>query len=82
LEEFRRLLEQLQKTDSKDEDKPVENTEIDSSRRSAPHTAPNGKIYNLYKTIDDRYSSHNFVIKRYFSTLQEMKNHIDKNNPK
>ena len=83
LEELRKLLEQLQKEDTNNTTTPIwTDTTVDTNRRSAPHVAPNGKIYNLYKTIDWRYSSHNFIIKRFFSSLQEMKTYIDKNNPK
>ena len=83
LDELRKLLEQLQNKDTDTNTKPTNtNTTIDTSRRSAPHTAPNKKVYNLYKTVDGKYSSHNFQIKKYFTSLAEMKSYINKNNPK
>lgn len=81
LDELRKLLEQLQEEDTTT--KPITtDVTIDTTRVSAPHIAPNGKEYKLYKTIDWRYSSHNFIIKKYFTSLSEMKSYIDKNNPK
>ena len=46
------------------------------------YVAPNGKKYTILFD-DDRqaYTSNNFVIKKYFATLDTMKDYIDKNNP-
>ena len=55
---------------------------IDVSRSTANYKAPNGKIYKLFKTTDGQYSSYNMVIPKLFSSLQSLKTHINKNNPK
>ncbi len=50
-------------------------TNTDSSK----HVASNGKIYAI--TIESgKYTSTNFVYKKYFSTLAELRSYIDKNN--
>lgn len=55
---------------------------IDTSRSTAKHTAPNGKVYNIFRTTNGQYSSYNMVVPKLFSTLTELKNHINKNNPR
>lgn len=55
---------------------------IDKSWSTAAYTAPNGKVYNLFKTTTEKYSSYNMVIPKLFNSLQELKDHINKNNPK
>lgn len=58
------------------------NYTIDTSRSTAAYTAPNAKVYKLFRTTNGQYGSYNMVIPKLFSTLQELKNHIYKNNPK
>lgn len=81
LDEIKRILEKIQQQPATTWSTTTD-TNIDNTWISAPHIAPNGKVYNLYKTIDGRYSAHNFVIKKYFTSLSEMKTYIDKNNPR
>lgn len=52
------------------------NHTIDQNWQSSPYTAPNGKVYRLFKTTDDRYSSYNFVSAKYFISVDALKNHI------
>lgn len=49
---------------------------IDSSRQAAPYTAPGGKVYRLFKTTDNRYSSYDFKSAKYFSSVETLKAHI------
>jgi hypothetical protein len=56
--------------------------DIDNTWQAAPYKAPNGKIYYLFKTVDDRYSSYNFVSAKYFDSTQSVIMHININNPK
>lgn len=58
------------------------NYTIDKSWNTAPYKAPNWKIYNFFKTTTWKYGSYNMVVPKLFNTLQELKTHIDKNNPK
>lgn len=44
------------------------------------YAAPNGKEYRIYKT-NRWYMSYKLMKVQYFSTLWEIKSHIDKNNP-
>jgi hypothetical protein len=45
------------------------------------HIAPNGKVYKIYHT-DQGYMSYKFTKVRYFDFLADIKNHINKYNPK
>ena len=82
LDQIKKLLEELQDNESEDSTTSSGTGDIDTKWFSAPYTAPNGKVYNLFKTTTDKYSSYNFIYKKYFDTLQEMKAYIDKNNPR
>lgn len=82
LDQIKKLLEELQDDESEGSTTSSGTGEIDTKWFSAPYTAPNGKVYNLFKTTTDKYSSYNFIYKKYFDTLQEMKAYIDKNNPR
>lgn len=44
------------------------------------YAAPNGKEYKIYKT-NRWYMSYKLMKVRYYTTLSELKNYIDKNNP-
>ncbi len=55
---------------------------IDQSRSSSTHTAPNGKVYNFFKTTTGKYGSSNFATAKLFDDVATMKKHIDANNPK
>lgn len=84
IDELKKILEQLKEQDETTwgDTSSTTNTGIDTKWISAPYTAPNGKVYNLYRTIDGRYSAYNFIYKRYFSSLTELKQYINKNNPR
>lgn len=83
IDELKKILEQLKEQDETNSwNTSTTNTGIDTKWISAPYTAPNGKIYNLYRTVDWRYSAYNFIYKRYFSSLTELKQYINKNNPR
>ena len=49
---------------------------VDSTRQAAPYTAPGGKVYHLFKTTDNRYSSYDFKSAKYFSSVETLKAHI------
>ncbi len=55
---------------------------IDQSRSSSPYTAPNGKVYNFFKTTTWKYGSNNFASAKLFDNIDTMKKHISVNNPK
>lgn len=55
---------------------------VDSTWQSAPYTAPGGKVYRLFKTTDDRYSSYEFKSAKYFSSPETLKAHIYNANKK
>ena len=55
---------------------------VDTSWQSAPYVAPNGKVYRLFKTTDDRYSSYDFKSAKYFSSVETLKAHIYNANKK
>ncbi len=82
LEQLRKIIKQLKEENPTTGTVQSTNTNIDNSRISAPHIAPNWKVYTIYKTLDGRYSSNNFIIKKYFWSLSEIKTYINKNNPK
>lgn len=56
------------------------NHTVDQTRQSAPYTAPNGKVYYLFRTTDGRYSSYTFTAAKYFISLEALKNHIYQRN--
>lgn len=58
------------------------NYTIDTSRSTAPYKAPNGKIYNLFKTTTWKYWSYNMVTPKLFDSLKLLQDYINKNNPK
>lgn len=58
----------------------VWNHEIDEEFEPKFHTAPNGKEYKIYKT-SRWFMSYKLLNVRYYSSLEELKNYIDKNNP-
>jgi len=53
---------------------------VDSTWQSAPYTAPNGKVYSLFKTTDGRYSSYTFSVAKYFVSVDAMKSYIYQQN--
>lgn len=55
---------------------------IDQSRSSSTYKAPNGKVYNFFKTTTGKYGSSNFATAKLFDDVATMKKHIDVNNPK
>lgn len=55
---------------------------IDQSRSSSTYTAPNGKVYNFFKTTKGKYGSSNFATAKLFDDVATMKKHIEVNNPK
>ena len=54
----------------------------DTSFDNIFYTAPNGKEYEISKTTSWQYYSDNFQTPKYFSSLEEIKKHIDVNNKK
>jgi hypothetical protein len=58
------------------------NYTVDTSRSTSPYKAPNGKIYNLFKTTTGKFWSYNMVVPKLFDTLKLLQDHINKNNPK
>lgn len=58
------------------------NYTVDNSRSTSPYKAPNGKIYNLFKTTTGKFWSYNMVVPKLFDTLKILQDHINKNNPK
>lgn len=52
------------------------NHATDNTWQSAPYTAPNGKVYSLFRTTDGRYSSYSFSTAKYFINVDALKNHI------
>ncbi len=58
------------------------NYTVDSSWSTSPYKAPNGKIYNLFKTTTGKFWSYNMVIPKLFDTLKALQEYINKNNPK
>jgi hypothetical protein len=54
----------------------------DQTRASAPYTAPNGKIYNLYRTTDKKYTSSDFIFVKTFTSLKALKEYINRSNPR
>jgi hypothetical protein len=44
------------------------------------YAAPNGKEYRIYKT-NRWYMSYKLMKVKYYETLSDLKNHINKNNP-
>lgn len=75
-------LNEIQSFIDKNNQKTSINYTVDTSRNTSIYTAPNGKIYNIFRTTNGQYWSYNMVIPKLFSTLQDLKNHINKNNPK
>ena len=53
---------------------------IDTTWQSAPYTAPNKKVYYLFKTVDGRYSSYTFSSAKYFDSLENVRTYIYNNN--
>ncbi len=65
-----------------DKNNPKVSYKVDTSWKTSTYKAPNGKTYSIFKTTNGQYGSYNMVIPKLFTTLQELKNHINKNNPK
>jgi cysteine-rich repeat protein len=57
----------------------IRDHEIDTSFDILTYTAPNGKIYKIYKT-DRGYMSYKLMEIKYYPTLESLQIHIDKNN--
>lgn len=60
---------------------------IDTDFDEVSYTAPNGKVYKIFKTSSkwnnpNMYSSYNFVDAKYFTSLDAAKKFIDQNNKK
>ena len=60
---------------------------IDTDFIQVSYTAPNGKIYRIFKTSDEwhnpnMYSSYDFVNAKYFTSLEAAKKYINQNNKK
>ena len=60
---------------------------IDTDFDEVKYTAPNGKIYKIFKTSSkwnnpNMYSSYNFVDAKYFTSLEAAKKFINQNNKK
>ena len=60
---------------------------IDTDFDEVSYTAPNGKVYKIFKTSSkwnnpNMYSSYNFVDAKYFTSLEAAKKFIDQNNKK
>lgn len=63
------------------------NHTIDTDFDEVKYTAPNGKVYKIFKTSNkwnnpNMYSSYNFVNAKYFTNLEAAKKFIDQNNKK
>lgn len=58
-----------------------DHTSLDTSFTPINYTAPNGKVFRIQKT-NKWYMSFNFINPKYFWTLDDIKTHINKNNPK
>lgn len=63
------------------------NHKIDTDFDEVKYTAPNGKVYKIFKTSSEwnnpnMYSSYNFVNAKYFTSLEAAKKFIDQNNKK
>lgn len=63
------------------------NHTVDPDFEQVVYTAPNGKVYKIFKTSSkwnnpNMYSSYNFVDAKYFTSLEAAKKFIDQSNPK
>lgn len=63
------------------------NHTVDPDFSQVVYTAPNGKVYKIFKTSSkwnnpNMYSSYNFVNAKYFTSLEAAKKFIDQNNKK
>ncbi len=67
--------------DSKNTPQAVRSHGVDTSFTPQTYTAPNYKVYTIYKT-DRWYMSYKLIKVRYFSTLSEIQYFINKNNSK
>ena len=56
------------------------NYDIDSNRFSAPYTAPNGKVYQIFRTTDNTYGAYEMKTMKLFSTVPELKAYIKSKN--
>lgn len=57
----------------------IRDHEIEKDWTPIIYAAPNNKEYKIYKT-DQGFMSYKFLTVRYFTSLQEIKSFIDKNN--
>jgi hypothetical protein len=58
------------------------NFSVDETRNAATHITPNGKAYSIYRTTTQKYIARGMTIPTLFDSLQELKQHLDKNNQK
>jgi hypothetical protein len=63
------------------------NHTVDPDFEQVVYTAPNGKVYKIFKTSSkwnnpNMYSSYNFVDAKYFTSLEAAKKFINQNNKK
>jgi hypothetical protein len=58
------------------------NYTVDDSWNAPTHITPNGKRYAIYKTTTGKYVARGMTIPKLFTSLQELKNYLDINNPK
>jgi hypothetical protein len=78
---FTTLSELRNYIDSKNTPQAVRSHGVDTSFTPQIYTAPNYKVYTIYKT-DRWYMSYKLIKVRYFSTLAEIQYFINKNNSK
>ena len=55
---------------------------IDWTRQTSPYTAPNGKVFYFFKTMEGQFSSYTFTVEKYFDSLDATKVHVYTNNSK
>ena len=55
---------------------------LDGTRQTSPYTAPNGKVFYFFKTMDWKVSSYTFTVEKYFDDLEATKEYIHKSNLK
>jgi hypothetical protein len=58
------------------------NYDIDSNRFSAPYTAPNGKVYRIFRTRDNTYGAYEMRTIKLFSSVPELKAYLKSKNPR
>jgi hypothetical protein len=53
---------------------------IDWTRQTSPYTAPNGKVFYFFKTMEGQFSSYTFTVEKYFDSLDATKEYIHNSN--